>query len=431
MGRVDYIARAKALGFDREYKALRDLRQHFGLADDSQLLDLPSRLRHALGLVTDTADLRRATAILQRGIASLRNIDDRVLAHMIWNVDAHDDADIAGLLAGLDLSGTAWLDRCEELAESKVTRWSNEDTIRKESDRVAFLVCRWLLAQNDDTTLEPDTFRDPYSMFAAGVIAYARLLHEEERDPALLRLRSATSLTLHVLGFHAERVQLGEWAEQAARYVHDVLTLMSILIDDLGWAKYLLGNAAGASNIAEALTEGDRVPAGQRDDEWALLMAKAQRHLGVIETEATGRLATTRFDAAEAYLAGVKHSRAAEIDLAHVHYARALALFAAAGNAGPSEASMAVADEEPLLRQALAEVRLGRDGFQEASDQGRYAKALVLEVRLLRALGEPDSAARLAKIRDRAVRESVWSRPAGRKYIAGRPMPRYDWSQYE
>jgi hypothetical protein len=72
-------------------------------------------------------------------------------------------------------------------------------------------------------------------------------------------------------------------------------------------------------------------------------------------------------------------------------------------------------------------VRLGLDGFRRAGDQGRIAKSLVLEVQILHRLNEHDEAKALEAVRDRALNKSVWARPAGRKYIAGRARQRYDW----
>ncbi|WBB76684.1 hypothetical protein O7602_14600 [Micromonospora sp. WMMD1128] len=264
--------------------------------------------------------------------------------------------------------------------------------------------------------------RDAYHQYAAGVIAYGRILHEQQRDPAVLRLRENSSLTLHVLGFHEQRVELGEWALESAQFVDDKLAIISILIDDLGWANYLLGRNTAVVNIERAIRYGEQLPDGFGEPRRSLLLAKAHRHLGVTRTTRDGEAPEGNFDRAEQLLAGVAALAPHEVrvDLAHVDYARSLAIVTRLGvNTGgsiePSDARGTAA-----LREALDLVRQAKAGFQAESDQGRYAKSLVLEIRILQAIHEDAEAGQLATLRDRAVAASVWARPAGAAFITGR-----------
>jgi hypothetical protein len=72
------------------------------------------------------------------------------------------------------------------------------------------------------------------------------------------------------------------------------------------------------------------------------------------------------------------------------------------------------------LRQALGLVREAKAGFLTEGDQRRYAKSLVLEVRILEDLREDAEALQVSRLRDRAVSASVWSRPSGAAFITGR-----------
>ncbi|MBX7266934.1 hypothetical protein KIF24_13440 [Micromonospora sp. Llam7] len=263
---------------------------------------------------------------------------------------------------------------------------------------------------------------DAYHQYADGITAYGGILHEQQRDPALLRLRENASLTLHVLGFHEQRVQLGEWALESAQFVDDKLAIISILIDDLGWANYLLNRNIAVVNIERAIRYGDQLPTGFGEPRRSLLLAKAHRHLGVIRTVRDGRPSEWNFDRAAELLAGVAElvPREVRVDLAHVGYARALAIVTMVGvNTGgfvqPGD-FLGTAS----LREALDLVRQAKAAFHAESDQGRYAKSLVLEVRILEALREDVEADQLAPLRDRAVAASVWARPAGAAFITGR-----------
>ncbi|TKA11965.1 hypothetical protein FCI23_09135 [Actinacidiphila oryziradicis] len=98
--------------------------------------------------------------------------------------------------------------------------------------------------------------RDPYRQYADGIIAMGKVLHEERRDPALLRLRVNSSLTLHIWGFHHERVVLGTWALESAQFTDDRLTEASVLIDDLGWA----GRTTSSGTRTRSPTSSARSP---------------------------------------------------------------------------------------------------------------------------------------------------------------------------
>ncbi|MFH8616931.1 hypothetical protein ACH4E8_17885 [Streptomyces sp. NPDC017979] len=263
---------------------------------------------------------------------------------------------------------------------------------------------------------------DPYRQYVDGAIAMGKLLHEERRDPALLRLRANCSLTLHVWGFHRERVVLGTWALESAQFTHDRLTQASVLIDDLGWANYLLGNEEAVPNIQRAIARLNDLPSESFDPRKSLLIAKAHRHLGVIKTGQSGALVNSEFEQARRVLENIQSQAADEvhIDLTHLAHAEALAITSMLGVNTSGTIRPSDTEGTQLLRRADVLARQAAEAFRNAGDQGRYAKSLVLEVRILEALHEVETARQLAPLRDRAVAASVWSRPDGALFITGR-----------
>ncbi len=279
---------------------------------------------------------------------------------------------------------------------------------------VCFLFLRLLRVQSAKTI-------DASRQLVDGIIAYADQLHDEKRDPALLRLRNNMSLTLHVLGFHEERVKLGGWALEAAQFSGDRLAIISILIDDLGWAKYLLGDPGCRDNIRKGIEYAQSSPSTD-DLKRRLLEAKAHRHLGVIASSEDHIFARNEFEVADRILLSVKKlaPREAEIELTHIKHAKALAAASYLGINQSGKIRPGDKDAEKLIKEALNWIRDAKEGFRALSDQGRYAKSLVLEVRLLEAANDEYQAKLLAPVRDRAMSASVWSRPDAHIFISGR-----------
>ena len=72
----------------------------------------------------------------------------------------------------------------------------------------------------------------PAEGLASSILVYGRQLHAEGRDRALVNLRNDFSLTLHILGFHDIRMQLGELALQSASIIRDSEAKGDIFVDD-------------------------------------------------------------------------------------------------------------------------------------------------------------------------------------------------------
>jgi len=82
----------------------------------------------------------------------------------------------------------------------------------------------------------------PVEKLALAIHDYGVQLNRDGRDQALISLRNSFSTTLHILGFHDIRTQLGEVVLQSAAILHDNATKAEVLIDDLGWANFLKNN---------------------------------------------------------------------------------------------------------------------------------------------------------------------------------------------
>jgi len=263
---------------------------------------------------------------------------------------------------------------------------------------------------------------DPYKKFAEGVISYGKTLYRDKRDPALLRLRNNSSLTLHVLGFHSERIQLGSWALEAAQYVEDRIAIISILIDDLGWAKYLVNDMACIENINKAIEYSTTFPPDVNEPQKSLLVAKAHRHLGVINSTVNGKFEDEHFNFAEQNLLKIKNIARKEFNnnMVHIKYAKALAMVSSLGVNIEGKVRNNDSDAQDAIKKALKMVRIAKEEFKKLGDQGRYAKSMVLEVRLLEATDNINELNLIKPLCERAVAASVWSRPQGRTFITGR-----------
>lgn len=263
---------------------------------------------------------------------------------------------------------------------------------------------------------------DPYKKFVDGVILYAKKLYHDKRDPALLRLRNNASLTLHVLGFHSERIQLGMWALESAQYLEDRISTISILIDDLGWAKYLVNDMACIENINKAIEYSATFPPDVDEPQKSLLVAKAHRHLGVINSTINSEFEEKHFGFAEQNLLTIKDMDIKEFEnnMAHINYARSLAIAGSLGINVEGKIRNNDNDAQDKIKNGLRLLRMAKEKFKKLGDQGRYAKSMVLEMRLLEAAENSNELNLIRPLCERAIAASVWSRPQGRTFITGR-----------
>lgn len=256
--------------------------------------------------------------------------------------------------------------------------------------------------------------REPADTLTNGVLRYARQLSDEDRDSALVSFRSNLSLTLHIIGEHAARVELGERALRSADILENNLARAEILVDDLGWGNYMRDRADpqgalihidAAERIAKETLEGD--PA--RHAELTMVVAKAIRHRTLIEAEQqhVGRL--EELESARDMLSQLDETDVVRREIGQIFHARALVqavcLDIDRHPVGAEEQSRAA------ISQALEDVKEAADIFRGLGDQARYTKALSLEYRLHRAVDDVVEAEHVKAQRDRALSQSAWSRP--------------------
>lgn len=254
---------------------------------------------------------------------------------------------------------------------------------------------------------------EPAVQFERAALTYAESLAEKKRDIALLDLRDAVGLTFHTLNANVNRVRLGTLALEAALRQHQTVRQVSILLDDLGWANHMIGDAeAGLKNIERAIEIVSLLPPDELTPELRLLRAKALRHKAIITAtrrsidEAQQLVATAEQDVLAACPAG---SRSRDVELAQLRHAEALFiatsldLLSGERRIGPDDVEGA-----KHTREALARVRLAREAFLTRGAFTRYAKALYLEQCLLAALGRELEAREIKTILDDALGKSSW-----------------------
>ncbi|MFL6124276.1 hypothetical protein [Actinophytocola sp.] len=150
---------------------------------------------------------------------------------------------------------------------------------------VALRVGRWQAAAETRAPV-PDSVDDAADRLVQAILEYAKYLHKQYKDRALLALRANTTRTLHLLGAHDQRAELGRLCLHAAQRAEDVETEASILLDDLGWAYHESGHDDLArEHITEAIELVEqRIAASQTDGTTGLqlLLIRGYRHLAAI-----------------------------------------------------------------------------------------------------------------------------------------------------
>lgn len=265
----------------------------------------------------------------------------------------------------------------------------------------------------------------PADRLSSSILEYGEQLYAEGRDKALVNLRNNFSETLHILGFHEARTKLGEISLQSATILASKLIKSQILVDDLGWANYLLGNKEIAvQNINRGVQIANTARCsvqGESQVELGLIEAKGLRHLSIITEKDSIDDANKYLNDALLVLQSLKRGDLREVkrDIGQIHHARA---FVAAMNLNVHrEGVVRLGDQTAIgiIDKALLELRKASEIFHDIGDLDRYTKALFLDVRLLEAKGATMEAKEISALRDRTLAASEWIRPEGTKTITG------------
>ncbi|KAB7745581.1 hypothetical protein GA707_06645 [Nostocoides sp. F2B08] len=266
--------------------------------------------------------------------------------------------------------------------------------------------------------------------FAHAVLAHARRLHRDHRHTALLRLRGDESLRLHVLGRHEERRELGDLALQSAGALNRDLDKAAILIDDLGWANYLLGdtqtalaNMAKGTSIAENVRRTTRVGHPDYQDA-SILEARGIRHQAVIGAAGNNGPIDrwiSDLDNAQKLLTNDdwQHENIIRQEIAQIHHSRAFATVSYLGVNRSGTISPTDTEGRSRAAGALESLRKAEKIFRKLSDDSRLPKVYLLRTRVLEALGDSIDAKASKALAEQSLRASPWAEPDGIQSILG------------
>jgi len=264
----------------------------------------------------------------------------------------------------------------------------------------------------------------PAKSLTVAIIEYGLQLHADGRDRALVNLRNNFSKTLHILGFHKIRTRLGEIAIQSATIVRDNAAKAEILVDDLGWANYLLdNNDIAIKNIERGveMANGSKSPNQEDYIRLSLCEAKGLRHLAII-TNNDPEAASIKLNKALNILNSLEDQSFLEVkrDIAQIHHAKAL--IAAMSLNVHKSGNLRKGDTEgiKLINEALEQDRLASSAFKDIGDLDRYVKALFLEVRLLESKGAETEAMEVTALCNRTLASSEWIRNEGTQTLTGK-----------
>lgn len=415
MPRINWRKQAEELGIGAAYGALEDLRKRGGAAERALTVAIPPELKRAFGLTSSQtyASPDQVEATLRTTLAH-RGSMDQMIGQVTWAITTTEAEPLAGGDGSAFGFGENWMKRVERAAKSELLHLDDQTTIRNRSSE---LICT--IASSLSTNLHQ---QDPYDQFVDGVLAYAKALSDEGRDPALVELRNNISHTLHALCFHEQQITLGEYALQSARFLRSEHTELSIMIDELGWTRYLLGYNSGIESIDEAIRRLDNIEGhGKLTPALRVVATKAYRHRGVILSASSPQESATAFDRAETLANGIESVSQKQANLAHIAFARAQAIATRYGISHHGQLDLSDMTAVGEVDDAIQLVRDTLHEYEELEDVGRQTKCRYLEVRLLRARQRDDEARLVEPDLNRLLKTSIWSRPDAMNYIAGRP----------
>ena len=137
-----------------------------------------------------------------------------------------------------------------------------------------------------------DVASDEQATFVRALTRYVAFLVRQGKMKTVLEIRESMSHLLHLLGENGTRFQVGEFALMAAVASNSTLDRAQILIDDLGWAAFLLKDHSTArENIQDGIRIANSHQTSNISDliEARLTSAKGYRHLAMMaEDEKVG-----------------------------------------------------------------------------------------------------------------------------------------------
>ncbi|PJI54130.1 hypothetical protein CTI14_19345 [Methylobacterium radiotolerans] len=201
---------------------------------------------------------------------------------------------------------------------------------------------------------------------------------------------------------------------------------MEIQIDELGWTRYLNGEAGALENIEAVIAGFERRAlrdGGATDTNLIRVAAKAYRHKAAMLAESDfAESQRSMLRAAE--LANRLTGRDRQAQLAHATFGRAQIVAMHLGITESGDIDLRDQARMDLITSAIRLAQEAQEDYEDMRDYGRVAKALTLRVRLMSAKGDRVGAQMLAPLRDRAVQASNWSRDGADARMVGLPRRR-------
>ncbi len=288
---------------------------------------------------------------------------------------------------------------------------------------ITFTMCCWAFFSIENSKkLGKSESEHPAQQLASAILVYALQLANDGRDVALIKLRNKFTDTLHIMGFHNSRVKLGEIALKASVLIKDYETKVDILIDDLGWAYFLLDKEEIAKqNIIRGINISKKLikETGDKSQKLHLSQAKGYRHLACISRDAEKSNSYLQ-DAQDLLESILDQTIEVRRDIAQIHHAKALTVAMSLNIHKSGKIRLKSQNLLDAVQEALENVRQSAFIFREIGDLDRYTKSLFLEVRLLEATDENTEAVEVAALRDRTLAASEWILSIGTDTITGK-----------
>lgn len=254
----------------------------------------------------------------------------------------------------------------------------------------------------------------PFERLSSAIYGYGYKLHEDKKDRALLELRNGFSIMLHKLGFHETRVKLGGLALDSSTILNDDATKAEILVDDLGWANYLIGNREPAiENINQGIEIARKPsqPLDSRDSRrLSLCRAKGLRHLAIIMREEDPCKSDQNLDDSMKILDSLNDPSSKEIkrEIAQIYHAKALVIAMDLGINKSGTITEKYIEGINQVKKSLEILKKSESIFKEIEDVDRYVKDLLLEKRLLESIRMDNEARYVKIILDREKWTTIW-----------------------
>lgn len=228
--------------------------------------------------------------------------------------------------------------------------------------------------------------------FVTALIDFVGTLEQQGKSSTVLEIRDSMSHLLHLLGEHDARYKLGEIALAAAVQAKDDLGRAQILVDDLGWAAFMIGKDTATANIRRGIGIVESIPPSSPFVGRArLVAAKGYRHLAMVTMDdasigknlEAARTTLKSLEAVPAIEAALHHE--VMRDFAQIDHAEGTLIIRRLGiekgvalRAADSEATRKAQNALELVNRAAA-------AFEAIGDSERLTKALLTKEQIGRA----------------------------------------------